>query len=210
MPKRALLALVLLIVACRAQIRDLEGVRNPNAHAWPDEPVAVLIEHDPWAMVIGADTPRAEVFRDGTVLRLDVGDRSRPPQLLVSQLTATERDHLLNVIGPSWTFWRMRDEYNLAPNVTDMITTELIVSDGNRLKRIQVYGYAPEEWHPPAYTILPRNKTADSLPSEVDRICKVLATLKPHHEVPWEPRYIEVMMWPYDHSREQPLPGPRE
>src|SRR5206468_11770666 len=32
------------------------------------KPIAVLIQSDPWAMVMGADTPRVAVYEDGTVI----------------------------------------------------------------------------------------------------------------------------------------------
>ena len=201
--------LVLLLAACRTPVGELRGIPAPAADAWPAEPLAVLIEHNPWAMVIGADTPRAEIFTDGTFIRLDAGDPARAPRLFVSQLTPAELARVGKAIRPSAAFWRLKDQYNVAPNVTDQVTTELVVREGERAKQVYVYGYAPEEWKPPAYTVLPGGEwNADALPEEFDRICRLLVALKPTHEVPWLPRYVEVMIWPYEYSPDAPLVWP--
>ena len=185
------------------------GTPNPPATAWPTTPIAVLIEHNPWLMVIGADTPRVELFEDGTLIQMQE-TKAGEPQLFVSRLTPAEMTQVRGALGPSWTFWRLKDAYNTAPNVTDLVTTELVVAKGKQFKRIQVYGYAPEDWKPPAYTVFASREAPDKLPGEFDRICKLLVRLKPRNVVPWQPRYVEVMIWPYEHSPEQPMEWPKK
>ena len=197
-------AIALLFIGCAARLRDLQGVPHPDPHAWPDDPVAILIEHNPWAMVIGADTPRTAVFRDGTIIRL------QQSRLFVSKVTGGERDRLLRAIEPSWLFWRLRDDYNVMPNVTDQITTELVINEPKQWKRVQVYGYSPDPWESPGSTTFYGGPRPDSLPREVKRLSELLVSLKPAHEVEWEPHYLEVMLWPYEYSPETPLPWPSE
>jgi len=198
--------LVVLLVACRPRVGTLQGVEAPAAGAWPEEPMAVLIEHNPW---FGDDTPRAEIYKDGIIIRLDPGDQTHKPRLLVSQLTPPELVRVKKAIRPAASFWRLKDRYDLAPTVTDLMTTELIVSEGKRSKQVMVYGYAPGGWKPPASTSFydPTAK-ADRLPREVGRISRLLIALKPAHEVVWAPRYGEVMIWPYEYSPDEPLDWP--
>src|SRR5262245_7927315 len=129
----------------------LEGVRHPRGDAWPAEPLAVLIEHNPWAMVIGADTPRVSLYADGTVIRLEPRGKQTPSQLMVSRLTEAELAKVKNEIHPTADFWQLKERYNVMPNVTDMMTTELVVYEGEKFKDMRVYGYAPEGWDPPAF-----------------------------------------------------------
>ncbi len=197
----------LLAVACRAEVGTLNGVPAPHADAWPEEPVAILIEHNPWLMVIGSDTARVSLFRDGTLIRVDTSQKESA-RLLVSQLTAPEMKRVMSAIEPASSFWHLAEEFNLTPNMTDMMTTELIVSMSGRWKRVQLYGYTAEEWHAPATTIMFSDQKPDSLPREVDRISKLLVGLKPRREVEWTPRYVEVMLWPFEYSQESPLPWP--
>lgn len=204
------LALVaLLVVACRPSLPRFTGVPNPPADAWPAQPMAVLIEHNPWLMVIGSDTPRVEVFTDGTVLRLEQ-PAGREPHITVGRLTPKELAVVQRALTPRWYFWRLKEHYDIQPNVTDMITTELIVRAGSRTKRVAVYGYSPEPWTPPASTVMNRVVRADRLPREFDRLCKTLLQVKVRNTAVWAPRYVEVMIWPYDHSPEEPLPWPSQ
>lgn len=186
----------------------VEGVPQPRADAWPSELLAVLVEHNPWAMVIGADTPRVSLFDDGTVIRLEPRGEKDAPRLMVSQLTAAELAKVRKDVHPGAGFWKLADHYNVMPGVTDMMTTELVVYDGQKFKDTSVYGYAPEKWDPPAFTRMSTSDAGDRLPPEFERICKVLMTLKPRNAVPWQPRWLEVIVWPYEHSPEAPLPWP--
>jgi hypothetical protein len=180
----------------------------PDPNAWPDKALAVLIEHNPWAMVIGADTPRVVVFDDGTVIRRTPSKGASQRYLAVSKLAASELNDLRSALRPSASFWDLKDQYNVAPNVTDMVTTELVVYSEGRFKRVEVYGYAPEEWKPPAFTMMPSKQIADALPAEFDRLCHLLVDLAPRDEVQWSPKYVEVMIWPYEYSPDKPLEWP--
>jgi len=206
---RGILLVLLLLIACQPTTGRAQSTPSPASDAWPEEPIAILIEHDPWAMVIGADIPRVSIYADGTVIRLEKGSPTRKAQLFVSQLKGDEWERVRKAIHPAESFWELRDEYNVAPNVTDLITTELVVTEDERFKRIQAYGYSAEAWTPPAQTImLKEDAKSDSLPREFDRICLALATLKPNNERVWSPRYVEVMIWPYEYAPDESLEWP--
>ena len=55
---------------------------------------------------------------------------------------------------------------------------------------------------------MPSGAERDTLPPEFDRICKRLMALRLYNTVPWRPRYLEVIIWPYEYSPEAPLPWP--
>jgi hypothetical protein len=147
-------------------------------------------------MVVGADTPRVSLFADGTIIRLEPRSETAAARLMVAQLTPAELAAVRTALRPNDGFWRLESRYRVA-EMTDMKTTELVVYDGKRFKDVSVYGYTPEQ---PAGVRQP--------PAEVDRICKLLVSLKPRNAVPWTPRWLEVIVWPYEHSPEAPLPWP--
>ena len=186
-----------------------DGVDRPDTTAWPEVPAAILIEQDPWAMVIGADLPLVEVYADGTVLRVDATN-TRDRGYLISQLAPREMRRLRDSIGPTEEFLALRDFYDSSPNVTDQPTTQLILSAGEMDKSVSVYGYALGTVDTPAYTVLPSGEKGDEVPREFDRVARLLAALAPLHELPWKPRYIEVMLWPYDHSPVSPVDWPAD
>jgi hypothetical protein len=185
-----------------------EGVPEPDQSAWPENPVAILVEQDPWAMVIGADLPVVEVYSDGTVLRADPSNRA-DRSFLVSQLKADGSRRLLQAIGPTKAFTALDEFYNLLPNVTDQPTTQLVIFDGAHAKSVSVYGYSLGTVDKPAYTVFGHRSKAEKLPSEFDRVARLLASLAPKNEQPWQPRYVEVMLWPYEHSPEEPMAWPK-
>jgi hypothetical protein len=187
-------AVLALLFATTAAAQD--GVPQPRADAWPSELLAVLIEHNPWAMVIGADTPRVSLFADGTVIRLEPQGEKTAPRLMVSQLTAAELAKVRSAVRPAAAFWKLEKHYNVVPGVTDQMTTELVVYDGKRFNDVSVYGYSSVK------------DASDRVPAEFERLCKLLIALKPRHAVPWQPRWLEVMVWPYEHSPGAPLTWP--
>jgi hypothetical protein len=207
----AMKPLVVLAAAllARATPAAFDGVDSPDSTAWPEEPAAMLIEHDPWAMVIGADLPLVEVYADGTVLRADAGN-TRDPGYLVSQLAPREMERLRESIGPTKELLALRDYYDSRPNVTDQPTTQLVLSAGETSKSVSVYGYALGTVDTPAYTVIAGGEKGDEVPREFDRVARLLAALAPRHELPWKPRYIEVMLWPYDHSPDLPMSWPAD
>jgi hypothetical protein len=185
------------------------GVERPDANAWPSSPVAVLIEQDPWAMVIGADLPLVEVYADGTVLRADMSNR-HDRGYLTSQLADDEMERLLASIGPTKELLTLGEFYDALPTVTDQPTTQLILFAGQQVKSVSVYGYALGTVDTPAYTVIGGSQEGDEVPREFDRVARLLASLAPTNEVPWKPRYIEVMLWPYDHSPDLPMDWPAD
>lgn len=60
---RLSLAILLLLAGFTLRSADF----NPFERS---KPIAVLIQTDPWAMVIGADTPRIAVYEDGEMIFL--------------------------------------------------------------------------------------------------------------------------------------------
>jgi hypothetical protein len=160
-------------------------------------------------MVIGADLPLVEVYADGTVLRADPGN-SRDRGYLISQLGPEELQRLLDSIGPTEDFLALGELYETSPAVSDQPTTELILSAGKRDKSVSVYGYSLGTVDTPAYTVIAGGGKGDEVPREFDRVARLIASLAPRNEVPWKPRFVEVMLWPYDHSPDTPMPWPTD
>lgn len=202
--------LLSLCAACaRSPSLELVGRADVSASAWPSEPIAAVMELNPWAMVLGADLPLVEIYSDGTVLRADpmsATDRG----FLVSQLTAQEMKAIRSFLKSSSSFWELEEAYDLSPNVTDQPTTEVILAKEGRQKRVAVYGYSLGTVETPAFTRFPRSGNPDRLPGVLDRLARTLASVNPSNSVPWQPRYIEVMIWPYEYSPEEPIAWPSD
>lgn len=58
---KALLLVLPLFSACPTLAAGFDPFAGPK-------PLAVLIQSDPWAMVIGSDTPRVAIYENGRVI----------------------------------------------------------------------------------------------------------------------------------------------
>jgi hypothetical protein len=207
MRRTAALVVTILVAGCAGTLKEIVGVPNPPASPAPAGlPIAVVVEHDPWAMLIGADSPSVLLFEDGTLITA-VG-QSGTTKFSTARLTPAELSSVRATIASPEQFEKLEDEYDLAPGVTDLPTVEIVRYEKPVSKRVQVYGLVTGFVGTPATTRVATEEKADVLPAEFRAAYKVLTTLRPKYSVPWVPRYAEVMIWPYDHSPEQPLEWP--
>ena len=183
------------------------GLPAPPSDAWPEaDPIAIVTEYNPWAMVIGADSPRVLLFADGTLIRTDLGGHALV--FSTARLTPSEVSRVQTAIGSMTTFMRLRNAYNLTPSMSDMPTVEIVRNEGRLSKTVEVYGYRSGFVDVPATCVSPTGEKADRLPSEFDQAYRVLVGLRPTRLARWYPRYLEVMVWPFEHSRKEPLAWP--
>src|SRR5437867_3731556 len=78
-------------------------------------PLVVLIQSDPWAMVIGSDTPRVAIYQTGeAIVGRDVGGR------LVYHHAVLDKESLANVrehLTPLFALKDLKPAYNMAPSL---------------------------------------------------------------------------------------------
>jgi len=80
---KKILAILSLLVACTcANAMDIDPFKGPK-------PVAVLIQTNPWLMVIGSDTPMVTVYDDGQVIILKK-EKDKRPTFLQKQISLDE------------------------------------------------------------------------------------------------------------------------
>ena len=114
------------------------------------------------------------------------------------------------------TFDNISDEYTVS-DWTDQPTNVLCVWNEGRLKRVSIYGdireikkedipHAPDE---SAKEVLRAHReTRSKVPSTLLGIFDRLVAYENHGAIPWLPKKIEVMIWPYEYSPDKPLRWP--
>lgn len=182
----ALVLTALSRLPCRAQ--DLPA---PDAR-----PVAVLITYDPWAMVIGSDSPSIVVYDDGTIIFRRQVSSGRYEYAVVHDRRALNR--LVGTPEQRTTFATAKDDYVLK-HATDQPTTRLCLWLDTGRKCTSIYGLSEAE-----------ARQAESVPPQVAGILRPLAGFSDRRARAWWPGQIEVMVWPYDHSPEEPAKWPEE
>ena len=158
--------------------------------ATESQPSVVLVERNPWLMVIGSDSPSFALYSDGLVIFRD----TESPEYRSTRLSEAKRKELLAEIAPD-ALLQLEESYT-ASEWTDQPTSELHVWVDGRHKAVSVYGALPRE---------PGARAAT--PAAFLRAYDAIVRFSP--EAPsWIPEEIEVLIWPYEYSPETPVPWP--
>lgn len=153
-------------------------------------PVLVLLESDPWAMVVGSDSPTLALYDDGLlVVRTKEGYRSTrlDPAQSKALRDAARVSQLACVTG-----------HYSASNFTDQPTTYILVGRGGKLAGVSVYGRIESP------------RAAEVLPAPIIETYRALKAYAPADTAPWLPDQVEVMIWPYEYAPEASIVWPEK
>ncbi len=173
---------------------DLESVHPPFKWAGT-QPLVLLTEYNPWAMVIGSDSPTFALYADGKVVYW-AGER-RSGEYTTAALTPSEISGLLKAarLDKPESFGNC---YILA-DYTDAPTNVLVIKTETGYKTIDVYGVIRHSENiPPA-----------RMPIDLQEAFRVLLGYSAPNAQEWKPPYLEVMMWPFSYARSS-VPWPAE
>ncbi len=171
-------------------------------------PLAVLIQTDPWAMVLGADTPRVAVYEDGEVIFVKkVGDRLAYHHV---RLGKGDLSRLRAELAPVLALRVLKPWYDMAPGVTDQPQAMLYLRDGAREVATSVYGLMAAGTRLPAFTRIGGAPQPASPPAELLRLHSRLSSLDYTGSEEWTPKYVEVMLWDYSYAPDSSIAWPRE
>jgi hypothetical protein len=160
------------------------------------EPVVMLTEFNPWAMVVGSDTPSFVLYSDGTVIFWSKAETSG--RYLTTKLSANEMDgfvaglHIeeLNALADSYSV----DEGTDAPTNALVLRATAAPS-----KTISIYG---------SIRLIKDNQV--SLPESLKADLIRLDSYNNPAAVPWAPDRVEVIVWPFDYARGASLKWPSD
>jgi hypothetical protein len=172
-----------LVAALLALVLAAPSLANPPAA--DAEPVIVYIETDPWAMVIGSDSPRFVLYDDGTVIyRTDAGYQS----VTLSPADSAALAAKVSLAGIK--------DYTNYTNVTDQPSSVII--DFRELLAVVAYGATS------------RHRQSGSRGDKLLTMITLLREYQSPEAKKWEPEAIEVMIWPYEYAPEASIiwPGP--
>ncbi|GIK67493.1 MAG: hypothetical protein BroJett018_52870 [Chloroflexota bacterium] len=200
--KLTLLAFALLMTAVLPM--------RPAAHAQDDEPtqprpLVVLMEFDPWKMVIGSDVPTFVLYDDGTIIYRNeyiADDPAATPEayetgdtpyigLLTLKLDEEELAAFLESLAVGDDFYALEPSYD-GPMITDQPNIYLAVwTDEGQPKSVNVYGDLRNDVEDA------RSMAPDAFLSLYDALVEFVGEA---HEgaVAWLPDQLELMVWPYE------------
>jgi sulfur carrier protein ThiS len=179
-----------------------------NPHEGP-QPIAVLIQTNPWLMVIGSDTPRVAIYDDGQVI-FHRTEKEKAPEYYRKQLEESELHALIEKIKACGPFDKVQSFYDIAPGITDQPETIIYLGlEGAELMTF-VYGLMVDGTELLAYTSLPTDEQPQELPKQLTALHELLSQLDFDGAEPWQPGYVEVMIWPYEYAPEESIIWPEE
>jgi hypothetical protein len=160
------------------------------------KPVLVWIQTNPWAMVLGADTPRLVLYEDGTMICMARGGSGSPTHLL-SKLSPADMDQELQRIQALGTLSGLKRHYEMT-RVTDRPSDLFYVDVGGGPPLVtEVYG-------------LTAGETAERLPESLAALHQHLVRATCQGGVPWVPEHLEIMLWPYEYAPQKSIRWPAE
>lgn len=159
------------------------------------KPVAVIYEVDPWAMVLGSDSPTVALYEDGLfIFARKAADGGY--EYASARLNAAERDALVGSL-PAKQFFELGPRYETTL-ITDQPTYVVKLWDGGSLKSVSVYGGLRRT----------DNDRKEPAPAAFIEIYEKLKGFQPAGASRWTPEKVELMIWPYE-SASDPLPWPK-
>lgn len=160
------------------------------------QPIIVLIETNPWLMVIGSDVPSFALYENGQIIYRKLVDRKYKYFEIKNDTAKTEQ--IIKSFGITDSLMKQPD-FIEASSWTDQ-PTNIMILNFDTIRQISVYGSLQ---YPESDA---RKKTPASFLSVYDNILKY----KDNDAVEWIPDTIEVMATKFSYSREKPLQWNKE
>lgn len=181
--------LLLIYVVFNIQIAEGQGFNEAYG-----SPVIVLIETDPWLMVVGSDVPTFALYENGQIIyRKNIENKFKYFEV---KLSKDKTQQLIKTFGISDSLMKLPDFIEAAA-ATDQPTNVLLLNF-DTLKEINVYGGLRYE------KSAARVKTPTSFLMVYDKLIKY----DDNNAIEWLPEKIEVMLTSYSYSPEKPLLWP--
>jgi len=172
------------------------------------EPVLVVLEQNPWLMVIGSDSPTFALYDDGSVIWLR--DKSTEDKPFSRGMTPNASVAFKDIMP--YDLAKLADHYELS-SWSDQPTTVIWTPK----KKITIYGRwrdtprSAAESDPRLQEIAKRDKKMwDSLPPELRASLFRIDEQRKRDGDAWLPQRVEVMLWPYEYAPEESTAWPKE
>ena len=174
--------------------QDVDDINRVETFVEDKRKVVVLLyERNPWAMVIGSESPSFALYDDGLVIFTRPNQDGRHEYASVVLSERERREFLASL--PIAQFNNLLNEWELDLR-TDQPTTLISIRDEGGVKLVRVYGN------------LERAMKADD-PQAFIEIYRRLKSFQHARAARWMPEKVEMMIWPYE-SASEPLRWPKD
>lgn len=155
------------------------------------DPVVVLIETNPWLMVIGSDVPTFSLYENGQIIYRKVINRTYKYFEIKNNRETTQA--IIKTFGITDNLMK-QDDYTEASNSTDQ-PSNILILNFDTVRQITVYGNLRD----------PNSKARTKTPNDFLKVYDNLLKFEDNNANEWIPDTIEVLATNYSHSPETPL-----
>ena len=166
------------------------------------QPVAVLVQENPWADVMGAETPRIAVYENGDVIYSRQAPGQKQEVYFYAKLDFSALSDLEDRLRPVVAMPGLKLSYSLT-GATDQASALLYLRVDQQEIVTSVYGLNAEN----AGRATPE-PGGDPLPAQLRQLYQYLFAVDFTESRSWHPAYVETMIWPYEDAPAECLHWP--
>jgi hypothetical protein len=155
------------------------------------QPIIVLIETDPWLMVIGSDVPTFALYENGQIIYKKVVNKKLKYYEVSNDRETTQK--IIKSFGITDSLMEQQD-YIEASSSTDQ-TTNIMLLNFDTLTQKSVYGRIREN----------NNEARQKTPEHFLAVYDKIVHFEPKNAKEWLPDTFEIMATKYSHSPETAL-----
>jgi hypothetical protein len=156
------------------------------------QPLLVAIETDPWAMVLGSDSPRVAIYENGDAVFVRGSGASQG--YYFTRLAPSELNGLLQQARAAFGSQGLKHRYDMG-SATDQPMAKFYFYEAGSSMATEVYGL---DCSPSSR--FQRKSDSGQPPQALLDLNKSLCGLDVADSKKWVPRYVEVMMWDYGYA----------
>jgi len=155
------------------------------------QPIIVLIETDPWLMVIGSDVPSFALYENGQIIYKKTSDNKT--EYLEVQNDREKTQQIIKSFGITDSLMKQKD-FTKASNWTDQ-PTNVMIFNFNTSRRISVYGNLRKK----------NSEDRKNTPKDYLTVYDNILAFNDNSAKKWLPETFEVMATDFSYSKEKPL-----
>jgi hypothetical protein len=164
------------------------------------QPVVVMLQENPWASVMGAETPRIAIYENGTVIYTR---SAKQETYFTAEMNFNALSDVMDHVKPVVDLKGLKPTYSL-PDGSNQGATLFYLRVDNKVVVTSVYGLHPEDDRDGF-----RVRTLGKLPDELRELYHYLLTVEFTESRPWHSVYEEAMIWPFDGTPDKVLTWPK-
>ncbi len=187
---------IFLILTAFCSAKDIEPFAGPK-------PIAVMLQENPLATVMGAETPRIAIYENGDVIYSRDGTPQKTGTYFYAELGVPALSAVIDQVKPVVDLKELKPMYNLSDDTNQGAVLFYLRVD-NREVVTSVYGLHPQDDRDSF-----RVRTISKLPDQLRQLYHYLLTVDFTETRLWKPTYVEAMLFPFDDASDGLIQWPK-